>query len=157
KVGGRAARLAAVVNGAGALGTTVALVVILVAKFADGAWVTVLLVGGLVASFAGVRRHYRRIAEELATDEPLNPRDLGPPLVVLLVRGWSRITHKALRVAMRMSPEVYALHIAADELRLQALEEDWAKYVADPCREAGVAAPKLVVVTSPYRRLYAPL
>jgi amino acid transporter len=157
KVGGRGAWLAAAVNGLGALGTAAALVVILVAKFTDGAWVTVVLVAGLVAAFAGVRRHYRVIARELMTDEPLDPRDLGPPLVVLLVRGWSRVTRKALRVAMRLSPEVYALHVAADELQLQALEEEWAKFVADPCREAGVAAPKLVVVTSPYRRLYAPL
>jgi amino acid transporter len=157
KVGGRGSRLATVVNVAGAVGTAVALVVVLVAKFADGAWVTVALMAVLVVAFAGVRRHYRAIARELATDEPLDPRDLGPPMVVLLVRGWSRITHKALRVAMRISPEVYALHVAADDQRLQALEEEWAKFVADPCRAAGVAAPKLVVVTSPFRRLYAPL
>jgi hypothetical protein len=52
---------------------------------------------------------------------------------------------------------VYALHVAADEHRLQQLEEEWGTYVADPCRAAGVPAPKLVVVTSPYRRLYGPL
>jgi amino acid transporter len=157
RVGGRGARLAAAVNAVGATGTSLALVVVLVAKFTDGAWVTVALVAVLVAAFAGVRRHYQAIAREVATDEPLDTRDLRPPLVVLLVRGWSAVTRKALRVAMRMSPDVYALHVAADELRLQALEEEWAKFVADPCREAGVPAPKLVVVTSPYRRLYPPL
>jgi amino acid transporter len=157
KLGGSGSRRAILVNGVGALGTAVALVVILVAKFTEGAWVTVLLVGGLMVSFAGVRRHYRNVARQLTTDEPLDPRNLQPPLVVMLVRGWSRVTRKALRVAMRMSPEVYALHVAADELRLQALEEEWAKFVIDPCREVGVAAPKLVVVTSPYRRLFAPL
>ncbi len=157
KVGGRGARLAAVVNGIGAVGTTLALVVVLVAKFADGAWVTVALLLGLVAAFAGVHRHYREIARQLRTDEPLNPRDLRPPLVVVLVRGWSRITRKALRAAMRMSPEVYALHIAYDEHRLKDLEEEWGKFVADPCREAGVPSPQLVVVPSPYRRLYGPL
>ncbi|HJZ55351.1 MAG TPA: APC family permease [Gemmataceae bacterium] len=157
KLDGRGSGWTALVNGLGAIGTAAALVVILVAKFVDGAWVTVGLVAGLMIAFAGVRRHYRHLARELTTDEPLDPRDLGPPLVVLLVRGWSRITRKALRVAMRMSPEVYALHIAADELRLQALEEEWAKFVIDPCQGAGVPSPKLVVVTSPYRRLYAPL
>ncbi len=157
KVGGPGTRWAIVVNGVGALGTAAALVVVLVAKFADGAWVTVVLVAVLMIAFAGVRRHFRHLAEELKTDGPLDPRDLGPPLVVVLVRGWSRITRKALGVAMRMSPEVYALHIAADELRLQAIEDDWGKFVSDPCREAGVAAPKLVVVTSPYRRLYSTL
>jgi amino acid transporter len=157
RAGGRGAWVAAAVNGAGAVGTAAALAVVLVAKFADGAWVTVGLVAGLVVAFVGVRRHYRKVARELTTDEPLDPCDLRPPLVVLLVRGWSQITRKALRVAMRLSPEVYALHVAADEMRLQSLEEEWAKYVADPCRRAGVPGPKLVVVVSPYRRLYAPL
>jgi hypothetical protein len=93
----------------------------------------------------------------LRTAEPLKVLDLRPPLVVVLVRGWSRITRKALRVAMRISPDVYALHIATDDRQLQALEGEWAKFVADPCRQAGVPAPKLTVVTSPYRRMYGPL
>ncbi len=156
-VRGRRWKLAAAVNGVGAVGTGAALLVVLVAKFADGAWVTVVLVGGLVAAFAGVRRHYRSLATELTTDEPLDTRDLTPPLVVLLVRGWSRITRKALRVALRLSPNIYALHVATDEFKLQALEEEWEKLVAEPCRAAGVPAPKLIVVVSPYRRLYAPL
>jgi hypothetical protein len=149
--------LAAGINAVGTVGTGLALAVVLVAKFVDGAWVTVALLLGLVAVFAAVRRHYRIVARELQTAEPLNPQDLQPPLVVVLVRGWSRITRKALRVAMRMSPEVYALHIAMNDRQLQALENEWAKFVAEPCQRAGVAVPKLTVVTSPYRRMYGPL
>jgi amino acid transporter len=157
KVGGRSARRKTIINGIGAIGTTAALVVVLVAKFAEGAWVTVALMAALVAAFAGVRGHYRDIARQLTTTDPLNARDLRPPLVVVLVRGWSRITRKALRVAMRLSPDVYALHIAYDEFRLKDLEEHWGKFVADPCLAAGVPSPQLVVVPSPYRRLFAPL
>lgn len=157
KVGGPTARVAAVINGAGAAGTAIALVIVLVAKFADGAWVTVGLVAGLMAAFAGVRRHYRYVGKALVTTEPLDLNDLTPPRVVVLVQGWSRVCRKALRVAMRLSPEVYALHVAADEFRLQQLEGEWEKYVTDPCRAAHVPAPKLVVVTSPFRRLYKPL
>jgi hypothetical protein len=150
-------QLAAVINGIGAVGTAAALVVILVAKFVDGAWVTVGLLALLMIAFAGVRRHYRAVARELSCTEPLNARDLQPPLVVVLVRGWSRITRKALRVAMRISPQVYAFHVAIDATRLKCLEEEWEKLVADPCRAAGVPVPKLTVVPSPYRKLYAPL
>jgi hypothetical protein len=67
------------------------------------------------------------------------------------------VTRKALRVAMRLSPDVYALHIAFDEFRLKDLEEEWEKYVTDPCRAASVPSPQLVVIPSPYRRLYQPL
>jgi len=152
-----AAKWAAVVNGIGAVGTGIALVVVLVAKFVEGAWVTVALVAGLVALFVWVRRHYRAIAREVASTTPLATTNLTPPLVVVLVRGWSRVTRKALRMAMRLSPNVYALHIAADEEQLLALEDEWEKYVTAPCLAAGVAAPQLAVVTSPYRRLYGPL
>lgn len=156
-LGGRRAWGAAFINGLGAIGTLAALLVVLVAKFADGAWVTVMLVGSLVVAFLGVREHYRSVARQLTTSEPLDFHDLQPPLVVLLVRGWSRITRKALRLAIRLSPDVYGLHFAFDEFRLCDLEEEWQKFVADPCLAAGIPNPKLVVVPSPYRRLYAPL
>jgi amino acid transporter len=157
KLGGHRAKVAAAVNGLGALGTAITLVVILVAKFVDGAWVTVALLTGLVFIFIAVRRHYRDLAGQLTTSEPLNLQNLQPPIIVVLVRGWSRITRKALRIALQMSPEVYALHIAFDEFRLRDLEEEWSKFVAEPCQAAKVRAPKLVVVPSPYRRVCAPL
>jgi amino acid transporter len=157
KIGGRGAKIAAVVNGIGAIGTAITLIVVLVAKFIDGAWVTVALLAGIVFVFFWVHRHYRLVARQLTTHEPLNLKDLNPPLIVVLVRGWSRITRKALRVAMQMSTDVYALHIAFDEIRLRDLEDEWVKFVAEPCQEAKVRVPKLVIVPSPYRRLYGPL
>lgn len=157
KIGGRRAKIAAVVNGIGAIGTAITLVVILVAKFIDGAWVTVALLSAIVFVFFWVHRHYRLVAKQLRTLEPLNLQGLQRPLIVVLVRGWSRITRKAMRIALQMSSEVYALHIAFDELRLRDLENDWEKYVAEPCQEAKVKVPRLVIVPSPYRRLYAPL
>lgn len=157
KLRGRGWKFAAVVNGIGAIGTAATLIVVLVAKFVDGAWVTVALLAGIVVLFVLVHRHYRELGKQLSTTEPLNPLDLHPPLVVVLVRGWSRITRKALRVALQISPDVHALHIAFDEYRLRDLEDEWGKYVTDPCEQAGVRAPKLVIVPSPYRRLYGPL
>jgi amino acid transporter len=148
---------AAMVNGLGAIGTSIALSVVLVAKFEDGAWVTVALVALLIVTFTGVRRHYRSVAQEVSNPKPLSPVNLHPPLVVLPIRGWSKVTRKALRMALRLSPNVYALHIAADEQRLVELEEEWEKNVTVPCQAANVHPPQLVVVTSPYRRLYAPL
>jgi amino acid transporter len=157
RVGGRRSWGPALINAIGALGTAIALAVVLVAKFVDGAWVTVVLIGGLVVTFLAVHSHYRRLGEELRCDEPLNYADLHQPIVVLLVRGWSRVTRKALRLGIQLSSEVYALHFAFDEFRLRDLEEEWTKFVADLCIAAGVPNPKLVVIPSPFRRLYAPL
>jgi hypothetical protein len=157
KVGGPHARRSMVINAAGAVCTGIALGIVLVSKFIDGAWVMVLLIPGLLALFVGVRRHYQRVAREVASTAPLNAADLQPPVVLLPIRGWSGITRKALRVALKLSTEVYALHIADDEKMMADLEDSWEQRVREPAMAAGVPPPKLLVVYSPYRKLYAPL
>ena len=155
--GGPHWRKAAAINAAGAACTAVTLVVVLVSKFAEGAWVTALIVPLLVALFAGVHTHYRAVGREVATDAPMDAAGLQPPLALVPIRGWSAITRKALRLALKVSPEVYALHVAADEDAMQALEDGWERRVLEPARAAGLSPPQLVVVYSPYRRLYGPL
>ncbi len=157
RVGGRGAGRSILVNGLGAICTAVTLVVVLVSKFVEGAWLTALMVGILIALFYGVRRHYRTVAREVASDEPIDVKDMKPPLALLVVRGWSRVTRKAMRVAVKMAPDVYALHIADDEAGGEELQRRWPALVDAPTREAGLHAIKLVVVPSPFRKLYQPL
>ena len=151
------ARKAMAINGLGAVATAVTLVVVLVSKFAEGAWVMLLLIPGLLTLFLAVHAHYRSVARAVASDAPLDAARLEPPLALVPIRGWSRITRKALRFALQVSPEVYALHIAADEGVLDALEDGWERNVRAPSRAAGVEPPRLVVVYSPYRRIFGPL
>jgi amino acid transporter len=157
RIGGPGARHSMVINGAGAACTAVTLAIVLVSKFHEGAWVMILLVPTLLAVFTGVKAHYRHVGSEVATDAPLDASGLQPPLVLLPVRGWSAITRKALRVALKISPDIYALHIAEDERAMVDLEDEWARRVRAPALAAGVAVPKLIVIASPFRRLYAPL
>jgi hypothetical protein len=145
------------INALGAACTAVTLVVVLVSKFLEGAWVMVLLIPAMLSLFTFVHDHYRAVGRELATDEPLDLRGIQPPLALLPVRGWSTITRKALRIAFKFSPEVYALHIADDERRMIALEDGWERQVCEAARSAHLVPPKLIVVYSPYRRLYSPL
>ena len=148
---------AMVMNGLGAVCTGVTLVVVLVSKFEEGAWITLLLIPCLLVIFKGVRSHYRFVAKEVATDVPLDATHLEPPIVLVPVRGWSVIARKALRFALKLSPEIYALHIADDEQAMLSLEEGWERHVRAPARAAGLTPPRLIVQYSPYRRLYAPL
>jgi amino acid transporter len=157
KVGGPHARTSMVINAAGAACTAVTLAVVLVAKFAEGAWVMILLIPALLALFVGVRRHYQAVAREVATCEPLDAKGLQPPLVLLPIRGWSGITRKALRFALKISPDVFALHVADDAETMANLEDTWEQRVQEPARAAGLPPPKLIVEYSPYRKLYAPL
>jgi amino acid transporter len=157
RLGGDHAKKSMVFNGAGALCTGVTLVVVLVSKFLEGAWVMILLIPGLLVVFYSVRRHYRKVGREVASTEPLDAAGLKPPVVLLPIRGWSVITRKALRFALSISHEIYTLHIAGDEQAMVALEEGWERLVREPASKANVPAPKLIIVYSPYRQMYKPL
>jgi amino acid transporter len=157
KVGGPHAGKSMAINGAGAVCTAVTLLVVLVSKFTAGAWVMVLLVPALLALFVSVRGHYSSVARDVASALPLDATALHPPLVLLPIRGWSTITRKALRFALKISPDVYALHIADEEHAMEELENTWEERVRAPAAAAGVQPPKLIVIYSPYRKIYAPL
>src|SRR3954467_10973684 len=53
------------VNGLGAVATGASLVVILVAKFRQGAWITIIAMPVLLALFKLVKRHYLRVARQI--------------------------------------------------------------------------------------------
>lgn len=144
-------------NGTGAVCTGMALVVVLAAKFTEGAWITVLLVAGLVSLFWSVKRHYRHVEASLLCEEPLRVEPKDPPLVIIPVMRWNLVTSKALRFALTLSDEVEALHVAIDDEGEAAMEDQWRRYVEEPLREASCPAPRLKVVRSPYRRLFGPL
>jgi amino acid transporter len=157
RAGGSGARRSMFINGLGAVGTAVTLVVVMVSKFAEGAWITILLIPVLLILFASIQRHYHTVAHELTCEDCLDANDLKPPLVLLLVPGWTTITRKALRFAIKLSPDVYGLHVASDAEGAKGLQEQWERHVEAPTREAGLPQPKLVVVASPYRQLFKPL
>ncbi len=157
KVGGPHARTSMVINAAGAVCTGITLVVVLVSKFIDGAWVMMLLIPALLAVFIAVKAHYRAVGVEVASTAPLDAANLQPVVALLPIRGWSSITRKALRLALKITPDVYALHIADDEETMAHLEDIWEQRVREPAIGAGHAPPKLIVIYSPYRMLYASL
>jgi amino acid transporter len=159
RAGGAHATRSMLINGLGAACTATTLVIVLVSKFLEGAWIIVLLIPTLLAAFAGVRAHYRAVGRELATDAPLDAANLRPPIALLPIRGWSAITRKALRVALKISPEVYALHIVdeAGQDNVLELEDAWTRRVREPAQAAGLRPPQLIVIFSPYRRFHGPL
>jgi amino acid transporter len=157
RLGGAHSKKSMAFNAAGAVSTGVTLVVVLVSKFLEGAWVMLLLIPGLLVVFYSVRTHYRTVGREVASDLPLDALGLQPPVVLLPIRGWSAITRKALRFALSVSHEIYTLHIAGDEQTMVALEEGWERLVREPARQASLPPPKLIIVYSPFRRMYKPL
>jgi hypothetical protein len=154
---GSHARLSIVLNGLGAVATGITVIVVTFAKFSEGAWATVLLIPGIMAVMVGIRRHYDRVRLETACREPLHTGALRPPLVVVPMHDWNRISEKALRFAISLSPDVTALQIDAGDEESWISPEQWREVIEEPARRAGLPVPHLVVLKSPYRFILSPI
>ncbi len=148
-----------VVNGIGAVATGITLVIVLVAKFASGAWVTALLVPFLILVMMGVKKHYGRVQAEMAEPRPMKMTNLEQPVVVIPMARWDAITEKAMRFGLLLSKEIKVVHIHSDDLEAadSGLEDVWENMVAAPIREAGATMPELVTIPSTFRFIISPL
>jgi amino acid transporter len=150
------ARLRMAVNAAGAVATGITTLVVLVAKFIDGAWVTALLIVVMILVMRAVNRHYRRVAREIDLDRPIVPAEVTEPIVILPIDRWSRISEKALSFALSMSNDIRCLHVQTAEEPDEICKE-WERDVAAPLRDAGRCVPKLEILPSPYRYVLTPV
>jgi len=144
------------VNGFGAVATGLTLIVVLVAKFTSGAWVTALLVPLLIAVMMVVKRHYTRVKREMKDMTPLSLENLQEPLVIIPMARWDRIAEKALRFGLLMSKELKVVHVHSDDEPM-GLEEEWDEKVIAPIQKEGLKVPELVTIPSTYRFIVNPL
>ena len=149
------------INGAGSISTGIALIVILIAKFDEGAWIVVIAMPSLIVLFKVVAAYYSRLEWQLYPRGPLSIKQSVPPIVLLPIEGWNRLTAKALSFAVELSNEVTALHVSAggkdDGGGVQELRARWACDVERPALRAGLTPPRLVCIQSRYRRLVQPV
>ena len=157
RVGGRHRAFGMVVNGIGAAATGVTLIIVLVAKFVEGAWVMALLVPTLLAVFGGVKRHYQRVAAEVANPTPLNVTNIQPPIVIIPMKEWNKMSQKGLRFALKLSPDIFVVQVRAGDIAEGDLSTQWGVDVEAPTRGAHLPTPQLVTITSPYRHVFNPL
>ena len=157
RLGAREHRGSLVLNAVGAAATGCTLLVIVVSKLEEGAWVTVLVLAGLVLLFRQVKLHLDAVERETATNEPVPFSDLVRPIVVVPIRRLDRVAVKALRFAVTISDEIVAIEVLADRKDEQDLTPIWASHVQQPARAAGIPVPRLVVLRSSYRELVEPL
>jgi hypothetical protein len=154
---GRGVRVKLVCNAVGAATTSVALIVIIVAKFTEGAWITVVIVPGLVLLLRKIKRHYEKVTEEVEQPLEFRASPLQPPAVIVPISSWDRVAEKALQFGLLLSEDVTALHVTADGDKTDHLKELWEEKVVRPAEAAGAPVPKLEFVDSPYRWIYQPI
>jgi hypothetical protein len=144
------------VNGTGAFATGVTAIIVLIAKFTAGAWVTALLVPTLILLMVGIKQHYTRVKGEIIEQSPLNVTNLEEPLVVIPMARWDRITEKAMRFGLLLSKEIKVVNVDCDDGE-QSLCAVWDDQVIRPIREKGLHEPELITLHSTYRLVIGPL
>jgi amino acid transporter len=153
--GGKGARHRMVINGVGAVATGITLLVVLVAKFTEGAWITAILVPTLILAMRAIKRHYECVAGGVNIDRPLSIENLTEPLVIVPLDRWSRITEKGLRFAMKLSDQIQAVHVDAED-SCEEIKQIWQRDVAAPLIQSGHAVPRLIILPSPFRYVLPP-
>ncbi|HEY6783590.1 MAG TPA: APC family permease [Gemmatimonadales bacterium] len=136
-----------VASSLGTLATAVVVVIELVTKFTEGAWISALLIVALVFIFLAINRHYQFYARQLSSDA-WQPEWPDKHLVVVPVAGVSKSTANALAYALLLSPHIRAVAVATDPKQVQRMQDEWDLW------DSGVP---LEVVVSPYRAIVRPL
>lgn len=149
-------RRSLLINALGTVATGATLIVVAVSKFGEGAWLSILVVPLLLFLFVRVNRHYRYIASKIETIAPMEMPRRETPVVVVAAGSWSKLTQHGLRFALRLSPEVHVVQVRTETDSIEDLSDNWELLIASPARAAGIALPRLTILTSSYRRFFGP-
>lgn len=139
------------INTFGAFFTGMVLIVVLVTKFTHGAWVALLGMCIFYATMSAIRRHYDRVAEEIAAPDTPSDDSVRPSRVhsIVLVSKIHRPTLRAVAYAKLMrSDTLEALSINVDAAETKALKAEWER--------RGLTVP-LKILDSPYREITRPI
>jgi amino acid transporter len=150
------------INATGAAITAIALMIIVVTKFSEGAWIIIVIIPLAILLLKTIKRYYDELDSRLRQPGPIVLDRGGAPTVLVATENWNQLTDKALSLALRISPRVMAVHLTAVagpdvEESEGALRRQWAKDVEEPVRAMGLKPPKLVLLGSPYRQIHVPL
>ncbi len=130
--------------------TGTVLVIVLLSKFLQGAYIAIIAMGVLFALMKGIRRHYNAVAKETAAAEGGEDR-AAPSRVraIVLVSKVHKPTLRALAYAKASRPsQLEALTVSVDQDETDRLVEAW--------NAADLDIP-LKVIASPYREVTNPI
>ncbi|HLH10707.1 MAG TPA: APC family permease [Methylovirgula sp.] len=150
------------INAIGATTTGLALVVIVIAKFAEGAWITILVIPCVIVLLKLIRSYYDELESQVRDSKPLELHGSGPPIVLVATENWNKLTDKALGLALNLSPDVIAVHLShlsgpEVEERGRDLRAQWHTDVENPAKDAGYAPPRLVILPAQHRNIHEPI
>jgi len=137
------------INTIGACVTGVVLVIVVISKFADGAWIAVAAMTVLWFTMRGIRQHYASVAAELTPAEEIALTLPASNIAIVLVSKLHLPTLRALAYAMATRPaRLEAVTVEVDQNETERLREEWdSKDMPVP----------LTVISSPFREVTRPV
>ena len=116
------------VNGAGAVITGIATIILASTKFTQGAWIVFLLIFILVWMFRSIHSHYKAVAEQITLT-----RDHRPPLprrniVVIPINGVNQAVIRAVDYARSHPGEIHAVMVDVDTQATARIQIQWAQW-----------------------------
>lgn len=142
-------RRSRVINAIGFLMTATVLLVVIVTKFTEGAYLAAIAMSMLFLLMKGIRRHYRHVAEELRVAP--NEMRVLPSRVhsIVLVSNVHKPVLRALAFARATRPDtLVALTVSVDSAETRKLQENWDRLDIPM---------QLAIVESPYRDITKPV
>jgi hypothetical protein len=143
-------RRSRLVSGFGATMTGVVLVVVLITKFAVGAWIAIVAGALAFALMLSIRKHYDRVSEEIAAPDGVLEGVLpSRNHAIVLVSTVHKPTLRAVAYARATRPDVLeAVTVNVDDTDTRKVVSDW---------EARQLPVPLKVLESPYREITRPI
>jgi len=160
RMSGNALRL--LVNATGAANTIVALLIIAAAKFVEGAWIVLLAIPAAIGLLVAIRRHYASVDRQVTARGPFELGEVDPPTVLVAYEERNRLSDRAIRFAMTLSPDVIAVHLLRlsgpeEHENVVALRQRFEAEIAAPIAATGRTPPRLVLLPAPFREIDGPM
>ncbi|HEX6304972.1 MAG TPA: APC family permease [Anaerolineales bacterium] len=136
-------------NGLGATGTGITLLVVGVSKFVHGAWLTLLLIPLIVWLFTRIYDHFQDVSQQLTLKGlPPSLRAMPKVRLVIPISGVHRATIEAINYARTLSDQITCVYIEVEPGTGEVIRARWGEWLPDI---------PLVVEASPYRSVVRPL
>jgi amino acid transporter len=134
-----------VINTIGAIVTSLVLVIILISKFEEGAWIAIVAMVVLYVMMRGIRKHYDLVKAELYNDVDAERTLPARVHAIVLLSKLHKPTMRALAYARATRPSVLeAVTVNVDSEETATLETEW---------ERRALPVPLKVLDSPYREV----
>jgi amino acid transporter len=146
---GKGWRNSIIINGVGAITTAIVLLIILIEKFAHGAWIVLVVIPTLVYFTKRIHQYYLSLEEQLSVKYCLTDKEtFKHHSVIVPVSGIQQPVVNAIKYAKALSDDIVAVYVSLDPNETEKIKAKW---------DVHCMGVPLLTLESPYRSIIQPL